>query len=140
MTHEPRLAFLIKTVHQAIRTEADAALRPIGLSLPQLAALAMLTQTPGASNADLARAAFVSPQSMGEVLDVMATSGFIRRTPDSRNGRVLRTTLTRKGKQMLKSADTALSRVENRLVAALTADEERLMRQLLVRCADALRT
>lgn len=138
--HSPRLAFLIKTVFQAIRVESDTALSAVGLSLPQLAVLALLRQSPGASNAALARAAFVTPQSMGSILGTMTKRGFIRRTPDRTNRRILRTTLTAKGVKMLQAADAALSHVEERLVTPLNAEEERLMREWLQRCANALRT
>ena len=44
------------------------ALRPHGASLPEYAVLTALAEEPGLSNADLARRAFVTPQTMKQVL------------------------------------------------------------------------
>lgn len=132
------LIVLIRTVQQALRSELDAALREVELTLPQLAALAALSQSPGASNAELARAAFITPQSMGEVLVSLLEGGFVERKPDPDNARVLRATLTPAGLRMLGRGGKAASQVEARLVAALTAEEQRILRAALERCLSAL--
>jgi DNA-binding MarR family transcriptional regulator len=139
MRAEPaRIALLIKTVHQAIRSELDAALRLRGLTLPQVAVLVRLRHSPGASNADLARAAFVSPQSMAEVVQAMGDKGWITRSADPDNARVLRTTLTRSGSDMLRVGAAEIANVEGRLTGALKAGEEARLRDMLERCAAAL--
>jgi DNA-binding MarR family transcriptional regulator len=131
------LTYLIKTVHQALRTELDDGLRDVGLTLPQMAVLSTLKHIPGASSAELARAAFVSPQTMGELLATLERGQLIERTPDPRNARVLRTTLTPEGVRAHSRGGTVVSRVESRLGSALTAEEQRLMRKFLERCAAA---
>jgi DNA-binding MarR family transcriptional regulator len=138
MATEPtRIALLIKTVHQLIRTELDTTLRERGLTLPQVAVLARLRHSPGASNAELARSAFVSPQSMAEVVQVMGEKGWITRSTDADNARVLRTTLTRSGIEMLRAGAAEIASVERRLTGALTDGEEAALRDMLERCAAA---
>src|SRR5262245_16884736 len=87
------LTYLIKTVHQALRSELDDGLRDAGLTLPQMAVLSTLKHIPGHRARSL-RAAFVSPQTMSELLATLERGRLIERTPDSRNSRVLRTMLT----------------------------------------------
>jgi DNA-binding MarR family transcriptional regulator len=132
------LIVLIKTVQQALRTELDEALHDLGLTLPQLAVLASLTRVPGASNAELAREAFVSPQSMGELLATLKRRRWIERQPDPDNARVLQTTLTAAGLRALSRGGEAAARVEKRLVSALSEPEQRKLRSLLEHCIVAL--
>jgi hypothetical protein len=54
----------LKQVTTALRTAMDAALRPLDLTVPQYACLEQLGQRPGQSNAELARAVFVTRQSI----------------------------------------------------------------------------
>jgi DNA-binding MarR family transcriptional regulator len=132
------LTYLIKTVHQALRTGLDEGLREVGLTLPQMAVLSTLKHVPGASSAELARAAFVSPQTMGELLAALERGQLIERTADPRNARVLRATLTTRGKRASERGGVVVARVESRLGSALSADEQRLLREFLERCAAAL--
>ena len=138
MTTGPaRIALLIKALHQAIRTDLDASLRDRGLTLPQVAVLVRLRQSLGASNAELARAAFVSPQSMAEVVEVMVDKGWITRSADPDDARVLRTALTRTGIEMMRAGAAEIANVERRLVGALEHGEEAALRDMLERCAAA---
>src|SRR4051812_12389106 len=96
------LTVLIKIVHQALRAQLDAALRDAGLTLPQLALLMTLVKSPGASNAELARGAFVSPQSMGELLAPLKKQGLIEQAVHPKNARILQATVTAKGLKALR--------------------------------------
>lgn len=137
LTGPLRIALLIKTVHQAIRTELDVRLRERGLTLPQVAVLVRLRQSSGASNAELARAAFVSPQAMAEVVQAMLDKGWITRCADQDNARVLRTALTRSGMEMMQVGAAEIASVEERLTRALKPGEEVALRVMLERCAQA---
>jgi DNA-binding MarR family transcriptional regulator len=132
------LIVLVKTLNQALRGALDDALRGTGHTLPQQAVMATLARLPGASNAQLARAAFVSPQSMGEILQSLEAKGWVARSPSPTNARVLETKLTPAGMRAVASAGAELAKVEDRLTAALSASEERELRSLLGRCLKAL--
>src|SRR5260370_25775810 len=129
------LTYLIKTIHQAMRARLDEGLRAAGLTLPQVATLVTLKRAGAASSAQLARAAFVTPQAMGELLAGLEASGLIKRTPDARNGRVQRATLTRAGLRRLDRAGLAMARIEARSFSVLRPDERGVLRKLLARCA-----
>ena len=56
-----------------------------GLGIAQFLVLSLLAETPGLANADLARRAFVTPQSMNEVLKRLESTGLVeRRKPHER--------------------------------------------------------
>jgi len=133
------LVVLIRTLHQALRAALDDALRSTDHTLPQQAVMATLARIPGASNAELARQAFVSPQSMGEVMQSLEAKGWIRRSPRSSNARILETSVTAAGTRALASAGARLARVEERIARALSTDELKNLRSVLNRCIEALK-
>jgi DNA-binding MarR family transcriptional regulator len=139
MAAAPRyfLTYYLKTLLQHVRGELDASLEPLGLTALQMAVLAMLRR-PGASNAELAREAAVTPQSMAELLAKLERGGLVERAPDPKNARVLRAALTAKGQQALARGGAETARVEERLFAPLSKKEQRALREALERCVRSL--
>lgn len=133
------LIVLIRTLHQALRGALDDALQGTEHTLSQQAVMATLARMPGASNAELARQAFVSPQSMGEVLQSLEAKGWIRRSPSSSSARILETRVTAAGTRALASVGPRLAKVEERIAGALSTVELRALRSVLNRCIDALK-
>lgn len=124
---------LLRTLSQALRVRLDEALAPIGHTLAQQAVMANLVRTPRATNAELARAAFVAPQSMAEILQSLERAGFVRRAPAPDNARQLRTTLTPAGERAVAKAGAELAQVEAKLTSDLDATERRQFVSLLQR-------
>ena len=73
------LGYLLKQAASTLRSSMDAALRPLGLTVPQYACLELLAQRPGLSNSELARGAFVTRQSMNVLLQGLERDGFVSR-------------------------------------------------------------
>ena len=109
------IGFALKQAQQALRTRLDSGLREIGLTTPQYAVLAFLEVEAGASNAALARRAFVTPQTMQAILVALERSGFIARSPHPKHGRVQRTELTARGRDALEAASGIVADAEARL-------------------------
>ncbi len=78
--------YLIKRAQAALHVCLEEIVAPHGLGIPQYVVLSLLAETPGLANADLARRAFVTPQSMNEVLKQLEATGLVerRRTPRMR--------------------------------------------------------
>lgn len=133
------IGFALKQAQQALRTRMDAELREIGLTTPQYAVLAYLKAEPGASNAMLARRAFITPQTMQAMLVTLEKSGFITRTPHPEHGRVQRTELTSSGDHALEAASAIVAGAEKRLVDAAAPLDARVVTDMLMRLANALR-
>lgn len=140
-TNDPyaTIGFALKLAQQALRTRMDTGLREIGLTTPQYAVLTFLQIEPGASNAALARRAFVTPQTMQAILVGLERAGFILRTPHPEHGRVQTTELTARGRQALESAIEIVADSEARLRDASAPLDPQALAAMLIRLAEALR-
>jgi DNA-binding MarR family transcriptional regulator len=124
------VGYVLKKAATALRSAMDHALRPVDLTVPQYACLEVLRQRPGLSGSELARAVFVSRQSMNLVLKGLEDRGLLTRPSLPAYGKALPTELTAAGRERLAAAGEALSAVENRMLAALTPSAQRRL------CAD----
>jgi DNA-binding MarR family transcriptional regulator len=95
----------------------------------------VLGQRPGLSNADLARATFVTRQAMNGVLRGLQDRGLVTRPATAPHGRALPTQLTVAGRQHL---GTASSAVEQRMLSNLSPAGQRRLHNDLAACAAAL--
>lgn len=133
-----RIGYVLKQAQDALRKRMDAVLAVRGLTTPMYAVLSVLRRNPEISNAGLARACFVTPQSMNELVLNLERKGLIRRRPDGRNARILRAELTAKGKKVLASCDKELQGIESQMLAPLSKGECQQLHDMLSACRDAL--
>ncbi|QIB33140.1 MarR family winged helix-turn-helix transcriptional regulator [Ancylobacter pratisalsi] len=133
------IGFALKQAQQALRNRMDSGLREIGLTTPQYAVLAFLEVEAGASNAMLARRAFVTPQTMQAILVALERAGFIARTPHAEHGRVQSTELTASGRGVLEAASAIVADAEARLRNAVAPLDPPAVTAMLLRLAEALR-
>ena len=133
------IGFALKQAQQALRTRLDSELREIGLTTPQYAVLAFLEVEAGASNAALARRAFVTPQTMQAILVALERADFIGRTPHPEHGRVQTTELTQKGRGALEAASGIVANAEARARNAVAPLDPQEVTAMLLRLAEALR-
>ena len=133
-----RLGYALKRAQHALRVSMDNALRPLDLTTPQYAVLSAVEAEPGLSNARLARAAFVTAQSMQGILANLERDGLLDRHPDPHHGRVLMSQLTPIGRKRLTEAHKIVQVVENRMIAVFGVDQAHKVAAQLSRCADAL--
>lgn len=118
------VGYRLKRAHSALRGAMDAALREHDLTVPQYSCLEVLALRPGLSNAELARATFVTRQSMNLVLRGLQEAGLTTRPDAVDHGRARPVRLTDAGERRLRAAQGAVYAVEARMVAGIT--EERL--------------
>ena len=133
-----RIGHVLKRAKAALRAAMDEALSAKELNTPQFAALFALTQEPGLSNADLARRAFVTPQTMIRIVEGLESRGLIVRTPHPTHGRVLETSLSPSGKKLVAACSRAVIDVEARMLRLLSAREQKQLFALLSRCVEGL--
>lgn len=129
------VGYVLKEAASALRGAMDAALRPLGLTVPQYACLELLGQRPGLSNADLARGAFVTRQSMNVVLQGLEARGLVTRPAAAPHGRQLPAELTPAGRTELRAASTAVRAVEVRMCAGLSPQRQQELLDTLAACA-----
>ena len=75
------VGYNLKITQHRLRQRLDAELAQFGITAPQNAVLLEIAGNPRVSNADLARAAFVTPQTMQGILVNLEREGLIVRTP-----------------------------------------------------------
>lgn len=117
-----RLGYRLKRAAAALRGAMDKVLREHGLTVPQYACLELLDQQPGLSNAELARGAFVTRQSMNVVLRGLQDGGLITRPAAADHGRALPAHLTEEGHRRLAAARSAVYAVDQRMTDAVPAE------------------
>ena len=128
------VGYVLKQAAVALRNAMDAALRPLHLTVPQYACLELLGQRPGLSNAELARGAFVTRQSMNVVLRGLEERGLVTRPETAPRGRELPTALTETGREHLQAASAAVRNVEKKMCTGLTPARQRELLNSLTAC------
>ena len=129
---EPTLLYLVGRIDRVVRRAMGTVLEAQGLSVNQYATLSVLDRRSGLSNAQLARRALVSPQSMNEVLLALEQRGLVRRRAHPDHGRILQARLTAKGRALLARCDAEVHQVEARMVSGLSEDEQAALRGALL--------
>ena len=135
---ELRVGYELKRAQYLLRLATDEAARRQGLSTPQYAVLDAIGRDPGRSGAALARACFVTPQSMNELLQRLEKTGLVERAGDPSHGRRLSYTLTKRGRRLLGRLTDDMEAVQRRMVSTLSAEQVEALSAHLRACAAAL--
>jgi len=134
----PTLLYLVGRIDRVVRRAIDDVVSSRGLSVNQYTTLSVLNRRSGLSNAQLARRALVSPQSMNEVLLALEQRGLVRRRAHPDHGRILQTRLTAKGRKLLAACDAEVREVEARMIAGMTIEEQAALRHALLHSVHSL--
>lgn len=135
---QPSLLYVVKQVEQAIRSQLDDLLRPVGVSTAQYTALTVLSQREAISSAELARLSFVTAQSMSDVVAGLETRGLIRRDRDPANRRRLLISITPAGEALMAMQAAAVGTLERLMVSRLDGARVDALRAALNDCRAAL--
>lgn len=119
---DQQLGYAVKRLQQALRRETDERLDDLGLNAASFAALVPLLDEPVATNAELARAAFVAESTMHQMLDQLEERGLVLREPGGR-GRARGAGLTAEGRRVTSEATRRMADVEAALRAGLDSDQ-----------------
>jgi DNA-binding MarR family transcriptional regulator len=91
----------------------------------------MLSMNPGLSSAELSRNSNVTPQAMNTVLRRLEEVGAVARPTSVSSGRALPASLTSQGRTLLKRAEAAVRVADSRILAKLTAAQQRDFKRML---------
>ena len=136
---ESRVGYQLKRVQHDLRMVMEGRLRELDVTTPQYAALSVLAEEPGLSNATLARRSFVTPQTMNQILFRLEAARLVERRAHPEHGRVLQAFLTEEGEKLRQECAGRVDAVEERMVSGLSEDERSDLLELLRRCSAALR-
>jgi DNA-binding MarR family transcriptional regulator len=130
--------YLLKRAQVTLNAAMTDVLREHGATLAQYAVLTALDEEPGLSNAGLARRAFVTPQTMNQVLQELEQKGWVARHPDPAHARILQADLTPAGRTVLRASRLAVDAVEEQMLAPLAPGEIEQFTATLRACIQAL--
>ena len=108
----------------------------LGLHKGQGFALIHLWHNDGMPQRDLAKAMHLRPASVTNMLQRMERDGWISRTRDEKDQRVVRVFITRKAKDMRKEARKVFRKMEEELNDVYTETERATLRRLLLKLHD----
>ncbi len=134
-----RLGYVLKIAQHALRLMMDKQLESVELTTPQYNVLAAVQSEPGISNAALARAAFVTAQSMVGIVANLEREGLLQREAHPTHGRIRRSELTQRGNEIVERAHILLSEVETVMTAGFGEREIKTLKLLLHRSTENLR-
>ncbi|GHP17834.1 MarR family transcriptional regulator [Rhodococcus sp. NKCM2511] len=129
------IGYALKRATSALRSAMDECLRDLDITVSQYSSLELLAHKPGLSNAELARAVFVSRQATHQLLAGLTRGGLVEIEGVGRDQRLYVTTL---GRERLRQASAAVAAVENAMIASLSKSEREVLHRSLVTCAAAL--
>ena len=127
---------LVRRVHQA-STAYFAEECGGDLTAVQYAALVAIGSHPGIDATRLSEIIHFDRSTIGDVLDRMAGKGWVLRESAPNDRRLKQLRLLPAGYQVLQQVAPGIRRVQERLLARLTADEGKTLIRLLAKMADA---
>ncbi len=129
---EPGMSYAIARLHQRVFTSITERVAPYGLTALQFTTLSVLSRH-GAplSTSQLARRAFMTPQSMSEVIHALERKGLIKRNPHPNHRRTLPATLTAKGRRVLTACDASVSEFEDAMLDGFSEADRATFRDMI---------
>ncbi len=127
--------YLLRQAANAQRRRMDRTLASVGLTHPQFLVMTMIRAYPGCSNADIARLAMLTPQTVHAIISTLSLKGLAARRPDRAHGRIVNIELTQTGSALLDAGRSRALALECDLQQMLSAAQARVVRRWLVRVA-----
>jgi DNA-binding MarR family transcriptional regulator len=129
------LAYLLRQAAAAVRLRFERNLADLGVTPPQFLVLTMLDSYPGASGADIARLALLTPQTVHGIIINLERDGLIARAAHPVHGRVQVITLTKRGRALLSRCKERAAKSDSDLKIGISPSEEAVVRRWLVSLA-----
>jgi MarR family transcriptional regulator, organic hydroperoxide resistance regulator len=138
LSERRQAARMMKRIIVHFRGKMDERLRPQGVTTAQLVVLKAVQDEPGAFGAQLARACHVTPQSAQALLKSLEDGGWIVRTKDAVNDRILIAKLTPSGVKLLETGEKLARVIEKKLWQGIPDSAVEALNRTLVRCLENL--
>lgn len=129
------LGYLLRQAAGTYRQRTDRALSDLDVTPPQFAIMTMIKAYPGISNAEIARLALLTPQTVSVIIANLERAGTIRRVPHDVHGRILQIELTDPGIALLRQCRKRMHALEADLADGFSATDQAAIRRWLVSVA-----
>ena len=137
MNKVPVLGLIGMVSHRAMNT-AKGMYQEFDLNRSQASVLFMLHQRDSMSQKELAAQLDVTAPSITSMIQKMERDKYIAREPDQYDQRVMRLTLTEKGKSCIQAVKDVADRMEEILFQGMSLEEKLLFRRLMIQAGDNL--
>jgi len=128
----PRIIYLIKRAEIEVTSRMSRAFDEFDITPIQFTILYFVDYDKGdLSSAQLSRRFSMTPQSMNELVSVLERKKLLKKSVDPAHKRILRLSLTARGKKLLQDCNAALDHLEESLLQELTAAETNTLRSLI---------
>ncbi|CDP86638.1 MULTISPECIES: MarR family winged helix-turn-helix transcriptional regulator [Mycolicibacterium] len=131
------LGFLLGRASVATSARVTDELRALDLGLLEYVCMTKLRNSPGLSNAELARETRVTRQAVNVALQRLQEAEMISRPETVSSGRALPARLTRKGSALIRRAEEAVRSVEDQLLGALSPAQRSEFKRVLGLCIES---
>jgi DNA-binding MarR family transcriptional regulator len=128
---------LLRRAAATQRLAVERALAGVKVTPAQYAVLKIIVETPGLSNADIARIERLTPQTTSLVIANLERKRWVARRAHETHGRIRRAQATEAGLRLMRECRERLRGPYRRLAAATPPGGERLVEAWLSRLADA---
>jgi DNA-binding MarR family transcriptional regulator len=113
----------LRQAYLSMHRQTNAHLSQCGVTADQFVLMFLLSQEDGITQQELTRRACSDPNTIRAMLVLLEDRGLVSRQQHPTDGRALRVTLTRKGRQVLERSMRETEIVRDQLVAVFTAEE-----------------
>ena len=134
------LGYLLRQAAGAVRLRMERNLADLGITQAQFVVLTMLDAYPGASGAELARLALLTPQTVHGITTNLMRAGLIVGASSPVHGRIQTLGLTASGRELLAQSRVRVHRLEAELATGLSSSDEVIVRRWLVELSVAAET
>lgn len=127
--------YLLRQAANAHRYRVEQALSDLEITHPQFSVMIMLDAYPGHSNADLARLALLTPQTMSVIVANLLKSGLVERRAHDVHGRIQQLALTDHGRQLLSEAKIRVYALEEEMLTGVPPEARATIKSWLAKVA-----
>ena len=135
---EIRVGHLISLLERLMRNQISSRLAPLDITLQQYVTLLLLNSRGPMSNAELARASFITPQSANKVVKLLSEKDYVELHQNPSHRRILLIHLTKGGEKLFQRADDAVAAVEHQLLDGFAIEDRKQFQKLLIEGVIAL--
>jgi DNA-binding MarR family transcriptional regulator len=126
------LGYLLRQASSAVRLAMERLFEDLDVTTPQFLVMTMINAYPGASSADVARLAQLTPQTISLIVANLEKTGRLTRAISPTHARIQQMELTEEGKNLLAECRERTAIIEARLSASIPPGLEPAIRHWLV--------
>lgn len=132
------IAMGLRAAYLSMHRQTNSHLAPFGMTADQFVLLALLSEQDGITQQELARRASSDPNTIRAMLVLLENRGLVKRRQHPADGRALRITITRKGRQAYAKLSAAIRPLQIQLSSPFQAKEINMIIKSLGKVSEAM--